>query len=716
VKDFGIVHLTDLHYPVRTAAWWRGSLIRALERIPDDSLQVSGVAVTGDLADSPSDAGFKRAAAFLDEVASALKLAGTTKADRRKRIWVVDGNHDYRAFGNIRVSREGITAGGHITRLSKYFDEEAQLLLIGLNSCSTGWLARGGVAQKDLEHVADLLNREQSFLATARYRVALIHHHLLPLPAQPIEQRGPFGRVHAAIFDAGFKLLKNGGLVTRCLLQNGFDLVLHGHEHQAFAASVTYHDLASSRSLLVVGGVAAADGFQVIRFETHGGVFIERHSYAPTEGAVVPAPKMLLWNHADWQRMEWERASRSNGWYRRLLLQHSLDEIGDLEECDEIIEIHPGNGKVVEQIDRRVFVNPKHLGTCEIQTICDKEDGHFYSQSELSRPDSEIYYSLELKRPARTDRPHKGFIIKYKLYNAFAVTSRDVALRNLQPDRKERQRFGVTFPTSEVAYRFRFPAGRAPDNVQVEVRDILRASQIDFAETERASRELVYEHETVVLNLSWVLPRHEYIISWLPRHTPIRHDLPAARAREQLYALCMLDETRQMEICQKLMELRRRICSEHLECRPGDIERIELGLYAFDELRTRQLKWIAGTHSVDSPFREGALPWGVGIRGQTMRRRYPRFLSVEDRDPVYRPLSRCPRERSILSLPIPAPWDMLTEESVADDHTLPCAILTLSSLDEIPNMRRMQDGQILKAVSDAILKSALDILIPTALG
>jgi 3',5'-cyclic AMP phosphodiesterase CpdA len=430
MKDIGIVHITDLHYPNRSAAKWREPFMHAMSGIPDDTLQIRGLAVTGDLVDSPNETGFRNVAAFLNDVAKVLRLPGASEEEQGKRIWIVDGNHDYRAFGNIRISRQGIVTGGYLRRVSKYTHEEEGLLVIGLNSCSTGQLARGGVSQSDLDSIASLLDQDRDFLAAARYRVALIHHHLLPLPAQPTEHLGRIGRALSKVFDPGFKLLKNGGLVTRYLLQNGFDLVLHGHEHQAFAASISYHDLQRPASLSVVGGVAAAEGFQVIRFQAHGGVYVEKHSYVPTEGAVVRTPKMLLWNHADWQRMEWERASRSSGWYRRLQLEHVLDAIGDVEETDEIIEIHAGDGKTIERIDREVFVNPEHLGSCEIQSIYDKEDDRFYSRSQISDPSPRIQYSIDLKPAARPDRPHKGFIIKYMLYNGFSVTARDAVLRN----------------------------------------------------------------------------------------------------------------------------------------------------------------------------------------------------------------------------------------------------------------------------------------------
>jgi hypothetical protein len=274
----------------------------------------------------------------------------------------------------------------------------------------------------------------------------------------------------------------------------------------------------------------------------------------------------------------------------------------------------------------------------------------------------------------------------------------------------------VTYPTLEVAYRFRFPAGYAPDRVRIEVKDRLRGNQIDFAETERVRGELLFELNTVMINLSYVLPRYDYIVSWNPPGFPPRHDEPADRAREQVYSLCLHTQGAQADLCGRLRQLRDDICAMHLGCSSEDLEQLELGLYAFDELGTPQLKWIAGTHSASSPFREGTLPWGVGIPGWTMRRKHPLFMPIDDRSAIYRPFSGCPREKSVLSVPIPAPWDMVADRSIAEDPALPCVAVTLSSLNDMPKMRRMQIDGVFKAVSDAVLKSALDILMSMPLS
>ncbi len=86
-RDLGIIHLTDLHWPARGQPIWSGALIAALRDVgADATLQVAGLAVTGDLVDDPSEPGFINVAEFLDRLTNLLNLAGTPQ-NREQRVW-----------------------------------------------------------------------------------------------------------------------------------------------------------------------------------------------------------------------------------------------------------------------------------------------------------------------------------------------------------------------------------------------------------------------------------------------------------------------------------------------------------------------------------------------------------------------------------------------------------------------------------------------------
>jgi hypothetical protein len=143
-----------------------------------------------------------------------------------------------------------------------------------LNSSDRGSAARGRVALQDLRKFQ---YGAREAVGAFKYRVALVHHHLLPLPDRPVEFDQGAEKIRRKLYDESTKLLTNAGLVTNTLLESSIDLVLDGHEHKQFAASVKYHDREwAGHIVAVVGGPAATAGFQVVTFAPSGDVELVR--------------------------------------------------------------------------------------------------------------------------------------------------------------------------------------------------------------------------------------------------------------------------------------------------------------------------------------------------------------------------------------------------------------------------------------------------------
>ncbi len=102
-----------------------------------------------------------------------------------------------------------------------------QLVIVGFNSCvyETPQDHFGFVGDKQPRLLDDWLFKIGAIDGAAR--VAIIHHHLHPYPESLTEQRGP-----QEIWQ-DLSTIRDAGLVERALEQRGFDLVLHGHKHQA---------------------------------------------------------------------------------------------------------------------------------------------------------------------------------------------------------------------------------------------------------------------------------------------------------------------------------------------------------------------------------------------------------------------------------------------------------------------------------------------------
>jgi hypothetical protein len=200
----------------------------------------------------------------------------------------------------------------------------------------------------------------------------------------------------------------------------------------------------------------------------------------------------------------------------------------------------------------------------------------------------------------------------------------------------------------------------------------------DFAETERARRRLIYDPVgALFLDLEWVLPRHRYALSWtLPKRVPLSTPEAITASLERDRLLILHPSTRE-GLCNGLRHVRDQVCTTHLACSSVGCGQIELGLYAFDASGSRELIWVAGTHSASSPFRQGRLLWRVGLRGLTMWRRMPHFAStaeVSKGSILYRPPSNCPLEAHILCVPIPLPRGRATDDEILANPGLPCLV------------------------------------------
>lgn len=107
---------------------------------------------------------------------------------------------------------------------------ESRLIIAGLNSCTTekdnesAWIGEVGTSQ--LLQLETELEGLGTGVAESCLKIATLHHHLVPVSYLE-EVRSP---------SAPISLTVDAEAVVRTLLTSGFDLVLHGHQHQPFTA------------------------------------------------------------------------------------------------------------------------------------------------------------------------------------------------------------------------------------------------------------------------------------------------------------------------------------------------------------------------------------------------------------------------------------------------------------------------------------------------
>jgi 3',5'-cyclic AMP phosphodiesterase CpdA/Zn-dependent peptidase ImmA (M78 family) len=287
-----IVHLSDLHFAGTTGIAGDSTKHRFYEGVDEkpldqhlvedwgpEALELASeskrlhLVVSGDITYSATPAEFDQALRALESITHAISLP-------RDRVHIIPGNHDvnwglgksdptqrfdnYLAFLNrfygpdlvserFPLIKWPVALGDTRPKPSKilYFAAfpDEKLLFAGLNSCVYESEERhfGFVGELQLQELRKRLAAAQ--VDADWVRVLMMHHHLSPHP-EGVKSRGddePWPDLSIA---------RDAGLIETCLMDLGFDFVLHGHKHKPFLREISFPGArsASDRHSLFVCG------------------------------------------------------------------------------------------------------------------------------------------------------------------------------------------------------------------------------------------------------------------------------------------------------------------------------------------------------------------------------------------------------------------------------------------------------------------------------
>lgn len=152
------------------------------------------------------------------------------------------GQKPIRVLGNHDINNHGIAVfhgHQHIANLvGKYpkieIIEDAKVILLLFNSNTNGNLAEGEIGIAQMSEMGNLLDNVPHL---ERYLlVAVLHHHLLPIPKPNYYDKKWFERILPSNFmDMSLKLL-DADLFIEWLHRRNVQIVLHGHKHIPFFA------------------------------------------------------------------------------------------------------------------------------------------------------------------------------------------------------------------------------------------------------------------------------------------------------------------------------------------------------------------------------------------------------------------------------------------------------------------------------------------------
>lgn len=275
-----IAHISDVHFE-RLSQAVSDQLTKALTRLKPDIL-----VFTGDLVDNYWN--IKKAKQWLLGLCADIGISADT------HLLVVPGNHDYRVLGNVGFRPfTGYSYRRHFRqwnskRLILYPDHRICFFRIDSNPVMFGW-AKGVVRRRQLQQIEmewESLNKADRDLVADSTKIALVHHHPLPVP-----------------YEGGdtFLMLEKAQNLIQFLAEHRIDCVLHGHKHRApFSLLSLGTCIGKNRVVTVVGaGTAVAGGtdrearghnFNMVTAEKTGLFFVQQYFAQPGDEFRESAP------------------------------------------------------------------------------------------------------------------------------------------------------------------------------------------------------------------------------------------------------------------------------------------------------------------------------------------------------------------------------------------------------------------------------------------
>lgn len=270
-KGRRLLWLSDLHfakgehrdfhgfaYPGEDTAY-QFNLHQEIERSLEDHkvlLDVEGVLISGDITWKADPEEFREARTFIREL-----IAKTGKTDQAARVALCPGNHDVRfsdepwkknhpievasdrarqAYAAFYETLFGVEPNRHLSMGRRFLLGGAvPVEVVCLNSSVLQqdeglFQGHGFIGEDQLRHAAKEAGWDQSRDAAQRerpraVRIAVVHHHLLPVIHQLLPERGA-GHSYSTPLDAE--------RLASWIVEHRVDLVLHGHMHEPFCVEL----------------------------------------------------------------------------------------------------------------------------------------------------------------------------------------------------------------------------------------------------------------------------------------------------------------------------------------------------------------------------------------------------------------------------------------------------------------------------------------------
>ncbi len=322
-EEYTIFHLSDTHF--------NGKNVDLLKLVLNNLVELAPryVLFTGDIADGPK----YDLKPFVRMIRNALSRV-QEKTGRPPVFLVIPGNHDFFWKGTYGFRKDGrFYQAFREEERSFFFSAEDEITIVPFDSNRVveprggfrrrllqriRYKSHGLIIESDLDDFSQQIHRleksKDNIVYERSLKIALIHHHPMPTSYSYLP----------ALADESYMMLENAGVFIYRLIQENFELILHGHRHYPQFCRAAYYDPEGNEKVISVLGcgssgkpydqwiASAGHNFNLIRVNRDGSVTAEQYFRLGT-GDFLPAERVITIRGP--KKMEKTIEHEPGGWF-----------------------------------------------------------------------------------------------------------------------------------------------------------------------------------------------------------------------------------------------------------------------------------------------------------------------------------------------------------------------------------------------------------------
>lgn len=716
-----IVHISDLHFGNPCFDWALWGMVKE-----DIAKHKPGIIiVSGDIVETPRRKFFKKAKTELDELC---------EQSNHAKLILVPGNHDVAIKGNINLYRLGRLL------FTKYFDFQSFWNINGVSiacfdSSYNLLSASGRVNDSEIYP----LSNELSNYKTDLLRIAILHHHPLPIPYS--ERKG------VTEFEP-FLVLRNAGTFLQQLYDLDFDLILHGHKHYAHHSKINLKPNRAKEINILSAGSASLrinepgrNSYNLLTIYKNGHVDIEEFCFGGGKVCNVPSKVPLLSipgrklksyvRHSSKQLFETENIIMTDNIHKDgTTFSTTSFFLRNINASEKPISIKIDKGRLLEVcLDRNSLSKGFSLETEEC--------------SNATAFEGKIKFGSSIMGKEQLD-----YTINQKMQGSVAMTQEEFRRIKADTDTQdifEETSFFVVSPLKKMMLTVKFPENFSPIKAHLEVTfdpniiypdeetkiddhiDVMFYKDREMEEFER--QNLIVKDNEISLQIDYPLVGYDYKIKWELPEESMSHTLDTLKilGETKAYQRELINYIEQCRTIQNAGKIKEsfEILWDVLKKRYGSFESKEiftLTLMGYDE-KSRKICMIDGVKKVGNDNVELSFGFklepGVGNAGMAYKLGRPILYVASEATSHYYVQSNedglGTKYEALLSIPVfhpnAAEVFKAVDKKPSQDKFLPAiGIINIGSSSSATKLFRVQDTEELGVLLEACQLSFAAVL------